>query len=97
VKIGKRTEVEGFAEKVAAKIDMRVTAFNLEYNGTLLRKTENYEAKHVEDYGLVNDCTVDVVILAEERKYTHASEDEKFPLDFQFEVGFYLLSKMFDF
>jgi hypothetical protein len=89
--------INAFAEKVGAKLDLDVKAFNLKYEGKPLYKTKNNKALHVRDYGLVDGCIVDVIILAKPRTRTDAPKDQKFSLDFQFEVGFYLLFKMFDF
>jgi hypothetical protein len=97
VEVSDNTPVANFAKKVEEKIGMPVTAFDLKYNDTLLRKKKDKKAIHIRDYGLVHECIVDVVILGEEQTRTHAPKDQKFSLDFCFEVGFYLLSKTFDF
>jgi hypothetical protein len=92
------TTIRDFAGKVRDLTGMHVTEFDLEYNGTTLRKKEDYETTHVRDYKLTDGCIVDVVILTEPRKeHTVVPKDQKFSLDFRFEVGFYLLFKMFDF
>jgi hypothetical protein len=97
VTVKKRTNVARFARKVEKRTGLSVKAFDLKYDRTTLQQTKGGKQVHVRDYGLVDGCIVDVVIHAKPRTRTVVPKDQKFSLDFRFEVGLYLLFKMFDF